>query len=103
MATAFAALETRVNAAVVARLANAVADFGAGVTVEGLFDQPYAEAFDLITGSKPSFRALAAALPAITIGVTTVEISTVAVVGTYTISESQPDGAGMVTLILEVV
>ena len=96
MTTPFADLETRLNAAVVARLANATADFGGGVTVDGLYLRPTADAFGLIGGGKPSFQALGSALSGISHGAA-VSINSVS----YTVAAINLDGTGMTTLELE--
>lgn len=96
MAAPFAALEARVNAAVFARLANATADFGGGVMVDGVFDNPYAEAFGLVGGSWPTFAADSSALPALTEGLP-LTIGAVA----YKVAEAHPDGAGGTVIQLE--
>lgn len=93
--TLFAEMETAMNAAIIETLADAVADFGGGVAVAGLFRAPPAESFGLIGGNKPSFEALSTALAAIENG------DTVAIGGTaYTVAE-QRRSAGMTTLYLE--
>ena len=96
MSAPFAALETRVNAAVIAHCANATADFGAGVTVEGVFQREYQEALG-VAGNRPVFTALAADLPAITHRSTVCEING----ADYTVMESHPDGTGNTLLVLE--
>ena len=96
MSAPFAALEARVNAAVIAHCANAVADFGAGVTVEGVFDKQYQDALG-VAGNRPVFTALSADLPAITHRSTTCTIGTT----DYTVMESHPDGTGNTLLLLE--
>ena len=73
-----------------------IATIGAN-SVSGLFDHGYAEAFGLGAGAKPSLLCKTADLPALTLGTTTAVIDTI----TYTIVESQPDGFGLATLILE--
>lgn len=94
MATPFAALEARVNAAVDQHLANATADFGGGVTVDGLFSMAFVEQQG-VEGLRPVFNVSAAALPAVSHS-TTVTINAVA----YRVVGIQPD-AGRTTLLLE--
>lgn len=68
-----------------------------GSTVAGLFNNGYAEAFDIAAGSKPTFLCKVADLPTLTLGTST------AVIGgtTYTIVENQADGYGLTTLTLQ--
>lgn len=96
MSAPFAALEARVNAAVIAHCANAVADFGAGVTVEGVFQREYQESLG-VAGNKPVFSALLASLPSITFGSTVCSING----AEYVVAESHPDGTGNTLLVLE--
>lgn len=94
MATPFAALEARVNAAVDQHLANATADFGGGVTVDGVFAQVFVDQQG-VEGMKPAFSARDSALPALSHS-TAVTINAVA----YRVVGIQPD-AGRTTLLLE--
>jgi hypothetical protein len=95
MAAPFAALETRLNAAVVAHLANAEADFGGGVVVAGEFSNGYAAALG-VAGTNPGFLGQSTDLAAVTRG------STVTISGTtYTVVAIEPDGTGMTRLDLE--
>lgn len=96
MATPFAAIETRINAAVVSHLANATADFGGGVVVDGIFDADYGDALNLVAGTMPAFAASTATLSGILPG------STVVIGGTsYSVSTVKPDGTGLTRLMLE--
>lgn len=94
MSTPFAALEARLNAAVDQHLANATADFGGGVTVDGLFSNAFVEQFG-VEGLRPVFSACTTALPAVSHS-TTVTINSEA----YRVVGIQPD-AGRTTLLLE--
>ncbi len=96
MTAPFAAIETATATTAVAALANVDATISAS-TVSGVFDDGYAEAFGLSAGSKPTFLCNAADLPSITLGTTEITINAV----DYTIVEQQPDGMGLVTLMLE--
>lgn len=62
--TPFDDLQALLNEQVVANLADAVADFGGGITVSGLFRDPVADALGM-GGSAPTFQALAADLESI--------------------------------------
>ena len=69
-----------------------------GVSVSGLFDDGYAESLNnMIAGHKPTLLCIAANLPALTLGTTTCVIGAV----TYTVQETQPDGYGITTLMLQ--
>lgn len=96
MTARFAELQSRVAGAVEKHLADATADFGGGVLVDGLFRLPYGEAFGFVSGTSPSFEATSGALAGIA------RNASVTINGTtYTVSEIKPDGNGMVTLVLE--
>lgn len=97
MSAPFAALQTRVNDAVARHLADATADFGGGLVVDGLFDAPHAAVFGgLVSGTRPGFSAPAAELTGILPGAA-VTIGGVA----YAVAERQPDGAGWLRLDLD--
>lgn len=96
MSAPFAALEARVNAAVIAHCANATADFGAGVTVEGVFQKEYQESLG-VAGNKPVITVLEDDLPSLTLGTSTCTINAVS----YRVAESHPDGTGNTLLVLE--
>lgn len=66
-------------------------------TVNGIFDRPYGETFDLVAGSKPTFLCAESDLPSLTLGTSTAVING----DTWLIVERQPDGHGLVTLVLE--
>lgn len=95
MPTPFAALEARVNAAACARLANASADFGGGVVVDGIFDNAYAAA-DLMSGAEPAFQAPSASLSGVARG-TALTINGTA----YLVRIREDDGTGWTVLRLE--
>ena len=96
MATPFATLQSRIASAVERHLADALADFGNGEQVAGLFRLPYGEAFGFVSGNAPSFEASSGALSGIA------RNAEVIINGTaYTVSEIKPDGQGMTTLRLE--
>lgn len=96
MTAPFAALEARVNTAVLAHLANATADFGDGWVVDGFFQMPFADSFGLIANDKPAFKSGAAALAFVVVD------ATLSINGTsYTVASVQQDGGGMTTLSLK--
>lgn len=97
--TLFAEMNTAMNAAIVEFLADAVADFGAGVTVSGLFRPLYAEAFNgFIAGNAPTFEATSGSLSGIATG------ASVTILGAeYVVRTIKPDGQGMTSLVLEAV
>lgn len=89
---AFAEIEARINLATIAKLANADADFGAGLVVAGIFNALPIVSYD-VQSTNPRFECLAAAIPLVATG-TPVTIRTVA----YTVQNLEPNGAGMVAL-----
>lgn len=92
----FAALNDRLNAAVVDRLGNAEATIG-GDVVPGIWRQAYTEtAGGLAAGASPVFDCLASAVPTIARG-NAVVIDSV----NYSVIGIEPDGAGWVSLILQ--
>lgn len=69
MATPFADIQARIASAAIRHLADATADFGGGVLIDGIYRNPYAEAFGgMVSGSNPSFEALSGALSGIARG-----------------------------------
>lgn len=96
MVAPFAALEARVNAAVFAKLANATADFGSGVLVDGIFREQYAESFGILPNDSPTFEAGSASLAGILVG------AALSINGTaYAVASKQPDGTGKTLLALK--
>lgn len=95
MPAPFAALESRVNAVTLAKLANVTATVGAA-TVSGIFDAAYVSPFDLAAGSRPVLHCATADVAGYGFG-TAVVVNGV----NYTVAEAQPDGAGMTLLLLE--
>lgn len=98
MTAPFAALETRLNAAVFARLANASATL-AGVAVAAIFDNGYALGSVGALGmasSAPTLTLATASVPADPVGLA-------AVVGgvSYLVAAHEPDGTGVSRLLLE--
>jgi len=91
----FAAAEARINAAVVQHLANAVVDFGGGVTVAGIFGNDYAGQFG-IDGTVPVFQCKTADVSAVVRG-TAIVINAV----NYKAVRKESDGTGWTTVILE--
>ncbi len=94
MVNPFAAIETSVNTAALAALANATLTWGA-YSANGVLDRDYADRLGLVT-RETRFTALASALPAIAQG------ASVTVGGTaYTVRNVEPDNTGLVALVLE--
>lgn len=98
MATApFAALESRVNNAVFARLSNVAATVNS-VAVTGIFDNGYS-AGNVggmgIASTAPTLSIPTASVPTNPVGMTVVVGSV-----SYTIAEHQPDGTGISALYL---
>ena len=95
----FAALESRVNNAVFARLANALVSVDGGQTVGGIFDDAYALATVGAMGmatSAPSVLVAADVVPANAPGLPALVNGTA-----YVIVGSEPDGVGSTRLVLE--
>lgn len=99
MATSFAALESRVNSAVMAKLSNTQALLN-GVPVTGIlspgFQGASMDGFGA-AGSSPEFVLPAASVPAHAEGLLLV-IASGQGAGTYRIGLAYPDGSGLVTL-----
>ena len=94
MSNPFASIETSLNAAALSALGNATAQI-AGCAVGGMFDAFYADPLG-ISNSAPTFRALASELDDVAAG-DTLSIGA----DNYTVREVQPDGRGMIALVLE--
>ncbi len=95
MAATFAAVESRINSAVIRHIANVTADFGGGLLVDGVFDATYANALG-IGGTQPVLLCKAGEVTSVTRG------DVVTLNGeAFSVAEKKPDGTGMVTLVLE--
>jgi hypothetical protein len=70
----------------------------AGVSVTGIYQAPFVEAFG-VSSLSPTFKTRTANLPAVPNGQQLVVPGT----GTFRVQSHQPDGAGWSTLVLEVV
>lgn len=92
--TTFAALQSRVNAAVAAKVATDEATLD-GVAVTGKFHDAYAEQFS-VAGSAPMFTLSDVAAASARQDSTLVHGGI-----SYTVSDIQPDGTGMVLLKLD--
>lgn len=95
---AFAALEASVNNAVMAHLSNATATIN-GVEVAGMFDNAY-HAGDIGIGmasTQPAFTTLTANVVGEAVG----QLLTINGVSYY-VAAPEPDGTGMILLLLEV-
>lgn len=93
----FAAIETAINAATVAALANATLTWGASSSADGVFRNPAATQLgDLVMGSEPTFTGLTSAIGGIAYGTAVTCNAT-----SYTVVRSEPDGAGMTRLTLQ--
>lgn len=102
MATPFAALETRLNAAAQSRLANAQARINGGTAIAGFFDQRAADVLSYAQGVQPQFQC-----PESLVGTVleddAIEISNdaAAVLFSGRVSRIVPDGTGWLTLSLQ--
>lgn len=103
MATPFAALETRANAQVLARLSNAVASFAGGAAKAGIYEDAYQTGQvggNGMASSQPAITVASSDVPSNPVGTSLV----VTYAGTdmpFTISAAQPDGAGLTVLLME--
>lgn len=94
MATRFAALEARVNTAVLGRLSNAEATFGASPDpIPVIFDDAYVSVGGIYESTGPQAQGSTADLAAAVQG-TAITINGQA----YTVTGNQPDGTGMTVL-----
>ena len=94
MGTPFADIETATAASAVAAFANAVATIGAA-QVEGIFDSQYADVLG-ISGTTPVFECIASSVALVVQG------DAVVIAGiNYTVSHLEPDGTGMMRLVLQ--
>ena len=76
-------------------------DFGIAATVGGvaitaIFDNGYADAFGIVSGSAPVLLCSSASVSAATVGAAVSVNAT-----SYTVREIQPDGVGMTRLLLQ--
>jgi len=94
MADNFNAILADADDAIVDALGETVTITGRG-TVVGVFDERYDEALSM-QGTVPMFEYLDADLPALAAGDELIRAGT-----SYTVRIKQPDGTGMVTLVLE--
>jgi len=97
MTAPFAALEARLNSAVMRRLANTVATLD-GVTVSGIFDQAYVSALD-VASIGPGLLLATADTKAVQIDTSQVRILDGPYAGpAYTVRGIEPDGTGLTVL-----
>lgn len=97
MPAPFAAIETSINAATTAALANATLTWGASSTADGVFQNAAAGLLgELVQGSQPSFTGRASVIGSIALG-TAVAIGA----ANYTVVRREPDGAGLTRLTLQ--
>lgn len=103
VATPFDALETAANAAVLAHLSNAVAQFG-DTSVAVIFDRPNANAFGgLVEASQPQLHGPSASLSSLRHGDGIVIKRTGQSDQSFTVAATEPDGTGITRIVLEVV
>ena len=97
MATAFAALESRLNSAVLQRLSNAEATLPGGTVVPVIFDNGYAQGLGgMVETSQPSCQIASTEAAALVQG----GVLAIGAVS-YRVAEVHPDGTGITTLVLE--
>jgi hypothetical protein len=85
----FSATEQKINAACMRRLANAQADFGGGLLVDGIFDSLPVDEYGT-QSNIPQFQCLSSDISAVSRGAGVV-INSVS----YTVKIIEPDGTGM--------
>lgn len=98
MTTAFASLRSRINFAVLSKLADESATVG-GVSVSGIFNNGYNASGLGMAGfeaTQPSLTCLVADVPSVAHG-----NSVVVAAGTFKVAEIEPDGSGFVKLVLK--
>lgn len=97
VAAPFAALESRLNSAVLQRLSNAEATLSSGTVVPVIFDNGYAQGLGgMVETSQPSCQL------ASTDAATLAQGGTLAIGAmSYRVAEIHPDGTGLTTLVLE--
>lgn len=96
MTAAFAAIETRANAAVMRKLANATATVGA-TDFPVIFDNAFQQTDVMVGATVPTATFLDANAAGIVSGQTQLTIKGV----TYTAIDLQPDGLGFTVLVLQ--
>lgn len=98
MTTPFANLEARANAAVLRSLSNAMVSIEGGDPIQGIFDDGFVVGPVGVgmAGSQPVFTTGSQLLPDDPTGKTLVRDGV-----SYTIAVTEPDGAGMTKLVLE--
>jgi len=96
MTTRFSALIGKVNSAVLAHLADATADLGGGVTVDGLFRTQAVDSFGLVQGDRSSFEATSVALTSVSVGSSMTINST-----SYVVAAIHPGDSGMTVIELK--
>lgn len=95
----FAAIETRLNAACLARLANCTATLDGGEAFSAVFDAVYIEPLGM-SGAQPSIECASADVSTAEHG-SAVVVTYKSVVTSYTVASIQPDGTGMTRLLLQ--
>lgn len=99
----FAAAQSRVNEAVQARLANALASLAGGPAIPVLFEAEYQTAdggeFGL-AASRPAITLPTAQVPSPATGVS-LDLQTATGTSAWRIAEHHPDGTGLSTLLIE--
>lgn len=100
---AFEAIEARVNAAAIRKLANATATLNDQLAIRGVFVQSYIEpAGGMVEDAAPVFRCLAADALTLEQGDELgIDAQTIGVTGDYAARGIEPDGTGIVLVRLE--
>jgi hypothetical protein len=98
MGTPFAAIETALNSGALAALANATLTWG-GHRADGLFVANPSDPLG-IGNSRPEFRCMATALPDIA-QAASISLDYQGTATAYSVRVVEPDGSGMLRLVLE--
>lgn len=96
MTAAFAAIEARANAAVMAKLSNALATVGV-TDVPVIFDNGFQQTEVQVSATVPTATMLDAAAAGLTSNTSQLTIKGV----TYLVVDKQPDGSGFTLLVLQ--
>jgi hypothetical protein len=95
----FAAIETRLNAVAIARLANCTATLDGGEAFGGIFKEQYLDPLGM-SGSQPALECDSADVSTAAHG-SAVVVTYKAVETSYTVAAIQPDGTGISRLLLQ--
>lgn len=95
----FAAIESRINAACLAHLANCTATLYGGAEFVGIFDAAYTEPLGM-SGASPALECDSGVVSAAVHG-SAVIVTYRSILTSYTVGSIHPDGTGMTRLLLQ--